>query len=501
MKNAIILFLLAAVLPAGALAQRSSVFLNSRPLSGPGEVDLHLPLGLFSGAAAPLYDTTLETRIITAMNAVYKRDRADAKHGIGVSISVPGRPQWSGAIGFDDETTPMDTNLAFEIASNTKTFVTALIMKLQDNGMISIKDTIGKWLPKKYPNVSGAITIEQLLNHSSGIYDYLNDDPTDAALYAFYDDPSTPWTPDSILMTFVGPPNFKPGTSYRYSNTNFLLAGMIAERAGGDKLNVLLHKNFIDPLHLTRTFFGGVDSVTIPFAHNWTPLDTLNPEIDYHGLDKTGQLTGAWGAGNMISATGDLIQWVNQLYTGKVVSKNALKQMMTMHKWPDGSSYGLGTQSAPYYTKTFYGHTGSLIGFKSAMFTNTADSVSLVVYMNSDAIYKDVSVNDYTIAVLNEIYRVVKSAVPESSAPSVSVEVYPNPATDEIHFAFRIDRESTVRLALYNEIGEEIRTLLNEPMTSGVHSATMDATRLHSGTYFYRLQTGEGMTAGKVFVK
>ena len=141
-------------------------------------------------------------------------------------------------------------------------------MKLEEQGKLSIKDSIGKWLPRKYPNVDGAITIEQVLNHSSGLYDYLNDDvPLYRVFAAFYNQPSRRWTPDQILDTFVGVPNFKPGTSYRYCNTNFLLAGIVAEQAGGEKLGKMIHSYFIDPLKLTHTYFGGEDSVTIPFAH------------------------------------------------------------------------------------------------------------------------------------------------------------------------------------------------------------------------------------------
>jgi len=498
MKKTATFFLILTLFSGFSFAQQNAIFLNSHVLNEPGEVELHLPTGFFSGTEVAGYDTTLIPRILNAMNALYAKDRPFAKHGVGVAISIPGRPQWSGTIGMNDDTSPMDTSLAFEIASNTKTFVTALIMKLQDEGKISIKDTIGKWLPRKYPNVDGQITVEQLLNHSSGIFDYINDDPT--LFEDFFVHPSTRWTPDKILDTYVGAPNFKAGTSYRYSNTNFLLLGIIAERAGGEKLGTQLHTNFIDPLKLTHTFFGGVDSVTIPIAHNWTPYDTSSPEIDYVDLDKTALLSGSWSVGNIISTPGDLVQWVNQLYTGRVVSKSALKQMMTVHKWPDNSYYGLGTQLAPYYTKSFYGHSGSLVGFKSAMFTNPADSVSVVAYMNSDAVYKDVTTNDYLVAILNEIYRVVKTEVSQAVTSEVSVSVYPNPASEYASFYFRTDKEGDVKLSLFDELGRQVKNLVNEPLAPGNHSASCTLKDLHTGTYLYRLQNGTEIATGKLVV-
>lgn len=501
MKKIIVFFALFVALPSAVFAQQPGVFLSRAVLDASSEMELNVPTQFFTGVETALYDTTLPTRIIASMNKTYLKTRLYARHGIALSVIMPGRPEWSGAIGTSGEAAAMDTGLVFEVASNTKTFVTALIMKLQDEGKLSIKDSIGKWLLKKYPNVDGAITIEQLLNHSSGIYDYLNDDPNYTVFLAFYYDPGKRWTPDSILFNHVGPPNFKPGTSYQYSNTNFMLAGLIAEHAGGAPLGMQLHKNFIDPLKLTRTFFGGEDSIPLQFAHNWTYADTSNPEIDYYDVEKTGQLSGAWAAGNIVATTGDLARWCNLLYTGQIVSKSALAQMMTVHHWPNGADYGLGTSRAPYGNKYLFGHGGSLLGFKSYMWTNPKDSISIALYMNSDSAPGDATPNDYVLDALNEIYRVIKNGVSANTASAVSVSAYPDPASEEIHFAFRTDTESAIKLSLYNELGKEVRTVLNEQLSPGVHIASANISGLSAGTYFYRLQSGAGISTGKIFVQ
>ena len=502
MKKIIGFFILFLIVPEVFFAQTTNpVFLNNRILNAPQEIEPYFLEGLFSGNEVASYDTTLPTRIIAAMNATYGRQRLYARHGIACSVHIPGHPDWSGVIGLNDDTNPMDTGLVFEVASNTKTFVTALIMKLQDGGKLSIKDSIGKWLTKEYPNVDGAITIEQLLNHSSGIFDYLNDDPKFTVFEEFFTDPTKRWTPDSILFNHVGAPNFKAGTSYQYSNTNFLLAGLIAESAGGAALGAQIHKNFIEPLKLTRTFFGGEDSIPLSFAHNWTYADTSNPEYDYYVVDKTGQLSGAWAAGNIVSTTGDLVRWCNLLYTGHVVSKSALAEMMAVHYWPNGAYYGLGTARAPYGNRSLFGHGGSLLGFKSFMWTNPADSISIALYMNSDAAPGDATANDYVLDVLGEIYRVVKSVPEDKTITPVSVNIFPNPSSGHVNFFFRTDKESAVKLRLYDELGETVRTLLDEPVAPGIHSASCDVSKLHSGTYFYSLQSSSGVTAGKLFVR
>ena len=220
---------------------------------------------------------------------------------------------------------------------------------------------------------------------------------------------------------------------------------------------------------------------------------------DWSSIDKTAQLTSARGVGNIVSTPGDLVRWAHALYTGQVVSASALKQMLTMHVWPDGSKYGLGTQFAPYGIKSFYGHSGHLIGFVSDMFVNPKDSVSAVVYLNSDD-PTDGELNNYLLDMMNAVYSAPASSVSTSPvAAQIPVSVYPNPSNGHTNIAFRIDRASAVRI--YDQLGREVQTLLNEQMGHGVHIANFDAISLRSGNYFYRIETSSGVTQGKILVE
>jgi D-alanyl-D-alanine carboxypeptidase len=489
-------------------AQESAVFLRQHPLNeaemapglSPVETPSRLPMELYAGMQPLNIDSTLGTRIMKAMNATYAGVKTLDKHGAAASLIVNGAPQWSGAVGMSNSQVSMTPDLAFEIASCSKTFTAALIMKLQDEGKLSIKDSLHKWLPK-YPNIDTNITIEQLLNHSSGIFDFFNDDTNGTVIYDEYVlDPTHVWTPLEILDSFVGPPNFKAGTSYRYSNTNFLLLGLIAEKAGNADLGLQIHQNFIDPLGLTHTFFGGEDNITIPFVDNWTLTDTARMS-DFGSLDKTAQLTGARGLGNIVSTPGDLVRWARALYTGQVVSAASLKQMLTMHIWPDGSKYGLGTQFAPFGTRSLYGHTGHLIGFVTEMFVNPKDSVSVVCYANSDD-PADAENNSYAIDILNAVYSAPTSSVSTTAVwAQVPVSVYPSPSVGHTNIAFRLDHSSAVVVKLYDQLGREVQTILNEELGQGVHIANFDATSLRTGNYFYRIETWSGVTQGKILVQ
>lgn len=173
---AIATFFVVLNIASGAFAQGTDIFINRNIRPNVEEPSVQFPEGFLSGLHVLGSDTTLGTRILKAMQTSYNKTNNFGKHGISASVIIPGRTQWSGGVGLSDATTPIDTNMLFEIASNTKTFTTALIMQLRDEGKLSLNDSLKKWIPA-YAFVDSNITIRQLLSHSSGLYDYLNDDP------------------------------------------------------------------------------------------------------------------------------------------------------------------------------------------------------------------------------------------------------------------------------------------------------------------------------------
>jgi D-alanyl-D-alanine carboxypeptidase len=444
-------------------------------------------------------DATLPSRLQHALDSLMAKTTTFGKHGVSAAVIVPGLPLWSGTAGESYEGMPMTTDLRFEMASNTKTFTTAFIMQLAEEGKLSISDSLWKWLPH-YNNIDSNITIKQLLEHSSGIYDYLNDDPNGVIITdAYVLHPDKVWTPEEIVSGYIGAPNFKAGTSYRYSNTNFLLAGMIAAKAAGAEYGSELHRRFLTPLGLANTFVGWRDSITGEFAHNW--IDTVNnkPMVDLGDIEKTAQLSMANTAGGNISIPRELVQWVKNLYQGTLLSAASIKQMTILHTWPDNSRYGLGTAWAPYGSKSFYGHSGALPGFYSMMFDNPKDSVAFVVYINSSPFQNDVQLNDYAIAILNEIYKPAAGAASDP-ALSLAANVFPNPASSRAEIHYTLVKAGHVELSLFNSIGEKVLPLVSETQDAGTHTAMFNAAHLVAGAYTYRLMTESGMLTGQVMV-
>lgn len=443
-------------------------------------------------------DETLPARLQHVLDSLYAKTTLNGKHGVAAAIIVPGQPIWTGAVGESHPGVPLTSQHLFEIASNTKTFTTAFIMQLAEEGKLSLSDPLSKWVPS-YQNIDSTITIRQLLDHSSGIYDYLNDDPlAEILIRSYFYEPEKYWTPDEILSSYIGEPNFKQGTSYRYSNTNFLLLGVIAEKAAGADFASEVRRRFFTPLGLTSTFVGWKDSIVGEFTHNWH--DTLKnaPMMNLGEIDKTAQLSMADAAGGNVSIPSDLALWVKALYEGNLLADSSKAQMIKLKTWPGGMRYGLGTVRVPYGTRSFYGHTGGLLGFYSNMFNNPKDSVTFVLYMNSGYFEGDVSINDYVLALLNEVYKPAASVADGSSQTNVSVS--PNPISRSATITYALPATDHVRLSIYDLFGQELVVLANGIIGAGQHAVTLDAANFPAGAYTYRLSTSDGVTTGKVIV-
>jgi D-alanyl-D-alanine carboxypeptidase len=135
--------------------------------------------------------------------------------GATAAVLVPGQGIWEGTHGISKPNEPVNKSMAFGMGSNTKTYIAALLLKLQQAGKLSLNDTIGKWI-QGYPNIPGSVTIKQCLNHTTGIAEYLSAAVNDSLLQ----NPPKIWTLQEMLTT-VKEPNFAPGTSTSHARMDF----------------------------------------------------------------------------------------------------------------------------------------------------------------------------------------------------------------------------------------------------------------------------------------
>lgn len=304
--------------------------------------------------------------------------------GISAAVSIPGEEIWVGTSGVSHDDIPITPDMLFSIASVTKTFTAACILQLVEEGTLSLSDSLHQWLPT-FPNVDSTITIRQLLNHTAGVFDYYHHP-------AFWDslaiDLSRRWSPEETL-TLVLEPYFPPGTDFRYSNTDYILLGMIIREATGHEVSAEFRTRFLDPLRLSHTFFDVEEVIPGEMAHGWADVDEDNVPDDLTPYPRTAYYSIEWTAGAMVSIPEDIVQWAQALYGGDVLSQVSLDEMLTFYplsgegRADDG--YGLGVSRFKpeiLHGENGIGHGGEVKGYRNVMVYLTDHGVSISVMIN-----------------------------------------------------------------------------------------------------------------------
>ncbi|WP_328933419.1 MULTISPECIES: serine hydrolase domain-containing protein [unclassified Streptomyces] len=266
----------------------------------------------------------------------------------------------------------------FRIASSTKAFVSTVMLQLVGEGRVSLDDTVEHWLPGVVDgngNDGNAITVRQLLNHTSGLFNYTADFPAITTAAGFEADRYTTWTPQQLVgIAMRHAPDFAPGTQWEYSNTNYILAGMIVQKATGHTWQQEVTRRIIRPLSLRDTSAPDTSArISGQHLHGYSDFGEGGPVIDVTDFNPSA----AGSAGAMISTTGDLTRFFSALVGGKLLRPAQLAEMKTTVRaasldpvWP-GARYGLGLMEIPLTCGgVYYSHAGDLSGY------TTRDGVS-----------------------------------------------------------------------------------------------------------------------------
>ena len=279
--------------------------------------------------------------------------------------------------------TPIAVGDRVRVGSLTKTFVATVVLQLAAERLLSISDTVSRWLPGLVPGGAG-ITIRELLQHTSGIYSYTNDP---GFLRALISDPTRVWKPKELVRIAVAhPPLFPPGTAFAYSNTDYVLLGMIIQAATGHPVGQQLQARIFTPLGLRDTYLPYANPhLRTPYAHGYLlgqPGATGPADATVFGPSWAG------AAGGIVSTAADLARFYTALLSGKLLPAAQLQQMMTTIPIPmgQGVGYGLGVESVPLPCGTAWGHTGDFPGYFGNAFTTTGGSSQAVVLVNADGL-------------------------------------------------------------------------------------------------------------------
>lgn len=327
--------------------------------------------------------------------------------GVSAAIVFDTDSMWTGASGISHDTNSMKPGMLFSIGSITKIFVAALTLKLVENGTLSLEDSLSKWLPP-YPYIDSNITIRQLLNHTSGIYMYWNNDDLWDALKK---DRNRIWKPEEVLE-YIKEPHFLPGESWGYSNTNYLLIAMIIEKASGESLSNGLREQLWEPHNLKNYYLWLADSIPENQAHVFGDNFQFGAdEKDITFFPRASHESIGFGSSGIVTTAADLARWCKLLFEGSVLSDASMHEMLTFIEFSpqyNMKGYGLGVQlfskEIPNGEKAI-GHGGANIGTASYMIYLPEYSVSIVVMVNA---FPTSSVDFFSKGLIKEIVKSVK---------------------------------------------------------------------------------------------
>ncbi|NSC21756.1 beta-lactamase family protein [Streptomyces albus subsp. chlorinus] len=364
-----------------------------------------LPRALLSGLIA----VVTVCGLVVSSSSAADRGHAPVREAMRAAVDQRGAPgvlarvedgagTWAGAVGTADRATgrPRSARERFRIGSLTKPFVATVLLQLEAEGKLRLDDPVGRWLPASRLGGYGAafggpphaVTLRQLLGHTSGIPDYT----ADPRLRAVYFGPrflAHRWdahTPQALVRrSLARPPLFGPGGGWAYSNTNYLLAGMVVQRVTGRSYAAEIERRVLRPLGLRDTSLPGT-SARVPgrHGHAYSTLFAGGPRPEVHDVTSLDpSLAGA--SGEMISSGRDLVRFVRALITGRLLPPRQLAEMETTRRADATDRYGLGlTERTLSCGVRVWGHEGTIHGSRSAAFTTPDGTHTAAFHVNDD---------------------------------------------------------------------------------------------------------------------
>jgi D-alanyl-D-alanine carboxypeptidase len=377
------------------------------------------------------------TAVPPADRAEVLQRKLDAVHAAGMPGAFAeirdGRRTWTPTTGVADVTTgaPVRDGMRHRVGSITKTFVATTVLQLVGERRIALDAPIGRYLPWVPAETGRAVTVRMLLNHTSGIGNYtavLIQTPDDLVTMG-----QTIYAPKELArIGLAAPPTNAPGAAWSYSNTNYILAGLIIEKVTGHNYRAEVSRRILRPLGLRDTYFEGADPV-IRGPH----MNAYVPWIDGNLRDFS-RYNMTWGssAGEMVSTARDLNTFYRALLTGKLLTKGLLRQMQTTvpedPSQPAAGGYGLGLYWTQLPCGKFWGHDGGTIGHQTISW-HSADGRTQMTYAQSMAFYQTSTTEPHPIDIAVSGF-IVEALCGPQPATLRSADVY-GPHTPDVRLS------------------------------------------------------------------
>lgn len=391
--------------------------------------------------------------------------------GISASVRFADGSVWNHAVGKDGADKNLHPDMLFEMGSITKSFTASIILQLTQEGKLSLNDSLHRFFDTLV-NIDSSITIKQLLNHTSGIFSY-EDNLTLAGSVIIY--PDKVWNPRSILRQFIEPMLFEAGTSWAYSNTNYLLLGLIIEQIEERSYHESVRKRLLEPLGLEHCYIEPNESHSEERALSWLTSGKYQDNVS------EAILSAAWSAGALVATTKNVAVWAEALYGNELLGSAQTNLMLkNVQIGTRVFNYGLGTSLSTHGGYTILGHNGNTVLQHANMSYCPDLGISLAFAINQEG--ADEVLEEVKKDLLDYLFS-KPWGLGASDAFSRTPHFYPNPATQVL----QITQVSTPqRVCVCNRHGAEVLRAMVEGSTS------MDVSGLVPGYYVVSFSNPDG---------
>lgn len=355
---------------------------------------------------------------------------------LSAAIHFGNADAWKSASGISSETplvkvTPQHTYL---IGSVTKTIIASTIFQLIDENKMKLDDPLSLWIDS-LPYIKPTITIRQLLQHQSGIYDVLQNTQSQPLLLA---DKNKVWDYTDFIKRLIKPAIFEPGTAWSYSNTNYFLLGMIIAKIEKKPYYEVIRTRFLDPLQLSSFNIPAYEPAATPIAHVWIDLNGDGVTEDAYSFYNTWKSLNAvaGSAGGYYATAADLSKWTYNFQRGNLNNAALINEARKTVAAPGagGITYGLGIMNKAFQGLSAYGHGGDLSYSATSWYFPDKD-ISISV-LNNDSKVISWSLAPVISALLKTYLDNEKLLTTKSNEsitePAVQVSVFPNPTADKL---------------------------------------------------------------------
>lgn len=404
----------------------------------------------------------------------------------GVSLAIRSADhEWVGVNGISTATDPINSDHVFAMGSVSKTITAATILQMHDDGLLNLDDEVSGHLPLT-AWVTPTITIRQLLNHTSGIFNYTQH--PDFGPDVFYSS-STMVTQADILNNYMQSGPFSPGQAWGYSNTNYIVLSMIIEAVAQQAYYLEARDRFGFDTNYPTLSLPPHESSTDDLAHLWIDTVGNGTYMDWQAstLSTNFLFSSAGAAGAYVASPSDLSQWTYDLYSGALLSAATMAEMID--PVPNSGGYALGTMTnTGPCDQTSFGHNGGIF-YRSATYYSTTSDLAVAIITNDANL--SVNLDAFVLDIFCEYSEIVGTEELQLDAPTA--KLYPNPSagavTADISFAGNYD------LTVLNVLGQAV---LQRTSTSGARQL-LEFTQ--PGAYLVRIQSGAQVAVQRLIIQ